>query len=274
MTELEWRDLATQGRERILRMIHIAGSGHPGGSLSAIDILTYLYFSEMRIDPTRPKWEDRDRFVLSKGHCAPSMYVTLMARGYFGEDLLWTLRDIESKLQGHPDMKGAPGIDMTTGSLGQGFSCAVGMALAARVRRNDFRVFAMLGDGELQEGVIWEAAMAAGHYKLDNLVAVIDNNRLQTDGWTKDVMNVEPVDERFRAFGFDVQRIDGHDFAQIDAAFLRARSREGKPHAIVADTVKGKGVASMENNHAWHAGLITKEQFEQFMSELQAGVAQ
>jgi transketolase len=262
------RDIARNLRADILRMIHIAGSGHPGGSLSAIDIIAYLYFHHMRIDPSRPKWEDRDRFVLSKGHCAPAWYAALARRGYFPREVLWTLRDIESRLQGHPDMKGAPGIDMTTGSLGQGFSCATGIALGGKVQGKDFRVYAMLGDGEIQEGVVWEAAEAASHYRLDNLVAVVDNNRLQTDGYTRDVMTVEPVDERFRAFGWEARRTDGHDYAAIHEAFQWALAREGKPHAIVADTVKGKGIACMENNVDWHSCPISKEQLAGFLAEL------
>lgn len=256
-------------RAKILRMIHAAGSGHPGGSLSAIDIVTYLYFHHMRIDPARPDWEDRDRFVLSKGHCSPALYAALSARGYFPEETLWTLRDIDSPLQGHPDMKGAPGIDITTGSLGQGFSAAAGMALAARVRKKDFRVYTMVGDGELQEGVVWEAAMAASHYALDNLIAFVDNNRQQTDGFTSDIMKVEPVEPRFRAWGWEAERIDGHDFTAIDAAVRRAMRRRGRPHAIVADTVKGKGVREMENNPEWHSRAITAEQLDRFLKELE-----
>lgn len=265
------RRAAGEARVRILRMIHCAGSGHPGGSLSAIDVLVYLYFHRMRINPGDPQWEDRDRFVLSKGHCSPAWYAALCGRGYFPEDLLWTLRDIESPLQGHPDMKGAPGIDMTTGSLGQGFSCAVGIALGAKVQRRGFRVYAMLGDGELQEGVVYEAAMAARQYGLDNLIAITDNNRLQTDGWTAEIMNVEPIEERFRAFGWETRRIDGHDFAAIHGAFEALAAANGKPKMVIADTVKGKGVRSMENNAGWHAGAISAEQLERFLAELHEG---
>ena len=262
------RATAARLRSNILNMIYLAGSGHAGGSFSAIDIITYLYFRRMRIDPARPGWEDRDRFVLSKGHCSPALYAALTARGYFAEDVLWTLRDIESPLQGHPDMTKTTGCDMTTGSLGQGFSCAVGIALGGKIQGRDFRVYAMLGDGEMQEGVVWEAAMAASHYRLDNLIAIVDNNRLQTDGFTAEIMNVEPLDERLRAFGFDAQRIDGHDFHAIHQAFERCMRREGRPHAIVADTIKGKGVAEMENNPDWHAGPPKAEQLERFLAEL------
>ena len=199
----ELRSVARRQRVNILKMIQIAGSGHPGGSLSAIDILTYLYFRHMRIDPAQPRWEDRDRFVLSKGHCSPALYVSLAGRGYFPEEVLWTLRDIGSLLQGHPDMKGAPGIDMTTGSLGQGFSAAVGIALGAKVQGKDFRVYAMLGDGESQEGVVWEAAMAAAHYRLDNLVAFVDYNRQQSDGWIKEIVEIAPVPDKWAAFGWE-----------------------------------------------------------------------
>jgi transketolase len=262
------RELAREFRVTMLRMIANAGSGHPGGSFSAIDIITYLYFHHLRVDPSNPRWEDRDRFVLSKGHCSPTIYVALAKRGYFSEDLLWTLRDVGSILQGHPDMNKTPGVDMTTGSLGQGFSCAAGIALAGKLGGKSFGVYSMLGDGELQEGVVWEAAMAASHYRLDNLVAIVDNNRLQTDGFTADIVGVEPVDERFRAFGWETRRIDGHDFEQIHEAFQWAAARQGKPHVIVADTVKGKGVAEMENNVRWHAGPPAPEQEARFIEEL------
>ena len=206
------QDIAFGLRRDILEMIGRAGSGHPGGSLSAIDIVTYLYFHAMRIDPARPDWEDRDRFVLSKGHCAPAWYAALAGRGYFPRRTLWTLRDIESKLQGHPDMNKCPGVDFTTGSLGQGSSCAAGIALGGKVRKKSFRVFALLSDGELQEGIVWEAAMASAQYGLSNLVAIIDDNGLQTDGRTADIVNPRPVAAKFRAFGWDAQEIDGHDF--------------------------------------------------------------
>jgi transketolase len=263
--------LARTARElrcTILRMITNAGSGHPGGSLSAIDILTYLYFHHMRIDSANPAWEERDRFVMSKGHCSPAVYVCLARLGYFPEDMLWTLRDVGSKLQGHPDMNKTPGIDMTTGSLGQGFSCAVGIALGARFQKKSWRVFSMLGDGEIQEGVIWEAAMAGSHYKLDNLVAVIDNNRIQTDGFTADIMSIEPIEAKWEAFGWHAQRINGHDFNQIHAAYQGAMDGCGRPHVIVADTVKGKGIAVMENNPEWHGLPPKPDQLEPFLAEL------
>ncbi len=267
----ELRRTSRDLRCKIIQMIIEAGSGHPGGSLSAADIVTYLYFRAMRIDPSRPLWEDRDRFVLSKGHCAPAVYAALAARGYFPEETLWTLRDIGSKLQGHPDMRKTPGIDMTTGSLGQGFAAAAGIALGGKHQKKSFRVFAMLGDGELQEGVVWETAMAAAHYRLDNLVAIIDNNKLQTDGFTAEIMNVEPVEEKFRAFGWSVQRIDGHDFDQIHAAFQHTQTLEGRPHVIIADTVKGKGVASMEGSLSAHSLPATRKEAQHYIDELLAG---
>ncbi len=254
----------------ILRIIANAGSGHPGGSLSAIDIITYLYFHHLRIDPSQPNWEDRDRFVLSKGHCAPALYVALARRGYFREELLWTLRDVGSLLQGHPDMRKTPGVDMTTGSLGQGFACAAGMALGARLQGKAYRVYAMLGDGELQEGVVWETAMAAAHYRLDNLIAIVDNNGCQTDGFTADIMAVEPLEDKWKAFGWQTQRIDGHDFVAIHTAMQKAMERAGRPHVIIADTIKGKGVASMENKPEWHGQPPTREQAEAFVAELLA----
>ena len=267
------RETARRLRCDILRMVSGAGSGHPGGSFSAIDIITYLYFHRMRVDPARPDWEDRDRFVLSKGHCSPAVYAALAARGYFPREVLWTLREIGSPLQGHPDMRKTPGIDMTTGSLGQGFSCAAGIALAGKLRKRDFRVYCMLGDGEIQEGVVWEAAMAAVHYKLDNLVAIVDNNRLQTDGWTADIMGVERIEDKWRGFGWEAMRIGGHDFEAIHAAAEWAGKRAGVPHAIVADTVKGKGVREMENNVAWHAvgGPLPAAQYQRFLAELGEG---
>lgn len=271
--EGELRGIAAQLRVNILRMIQIAGSGHPGGALSAIDVITYLYFRHLRIDPARPKWEERDRFVLSKGHCAPALYVALARRGFFVEDVLWTLRDIESLLQGHPDMKGAPGIDMTSGSLGQGFSAAGGMALGGKTLGRSFHVYALLGDGEIEEGVVWEAAMSAAHYKLDNLVAIVDSNRQQSDGWTAEIMNIEPIEEKWRAFGWETMHIDGHDFRQIAAAIHWAMSPGGKPHVIVANTIKGKGVAEMENNPAWHSRAMSAEMLRSYTREILAGEA-
>lgn len=263
--------IARELRCLILRIIANAGSGHPGGSLSAIDIITYLYFHQLRIDPANPNWEDRDRFILSKGHCSPALYVALARRGYFPEEELWTLRDVGSRLQGHPDMRKTPGVDMTTGSLGQGFACAAGIALGARLGSKSYRVYAMLSDAELQEGVIWETALAAAHHRLDNLIAVVDNNRCQTDGFTAEIVAVEPIAEKWSAFGWHVQRIDGHDFCQIHAAFQVAIERSGKPHVIVADTIKGKGVRAMENRPEWHALPPTPEQAEAFIAELLAG---
>lgn len=240
-------------RRSILEMIGKAGSGHPGGSLSAIDMVAYLYFHRMRIDPQRPDWEDRDRFVLSKGHCAPAWYAALGMRGYFPPGILDTLREIDSMLQGHPDMTKCPGVDMTTGSLGQGFSCATGIALGGKQRKKDFRVYVMLSDGELQEGVIWEAAMAAGHFGLDNLVALVDDNGLQTDGRTAEIMNPAPIARKFQAFGWEAAEIDGHDFDQIHEAVEAAQELRGRPHVIVAKTVKGKGVPSLEDQAGSHS---------------------
>lgn len=257
-------------RANILRMIAIAGSGHPGGSLSAIDIVTYLYCHRMKIRPAEPGWSERDRFVLSKGHCSPALYVVLAELGYFPQSTLWTLRDIGSALQGHPDMRKTPGVDITTGSLGQGFSCAAGIALGGRLRGADFRVYAMLGDGEVQEGVVWEAAMAAVHYKLDDLIAIVDNNGCQTDGFTRDILGVEPLDEKWRGFGWRVSRIDGHDFRQIHEAVETAQARDGRPHVIIADTVKGKGVREMENQPGWHGRPPTLDEAEAFVAEVLA----
>lgn len=270
------RRIAHELRRDIIRMLAEAGSGHPGGSLSAIDIITYLYWHAMRIDPAQPQHVDRDRFVLSKGHCAPAWYVALAHRGYFPREVLWTLRDIESKLQGHPDMTKTAGVDMTTGSLGQGFSASTGIALGGKVQRKDFRVYVLLSDGELQEGIVWEAAMSAAHNRLDNLVALIDNNKLQTDGWTREIMNPNPIEDKFRAFGWDTHSIDGHDFPQIHEAVQKCMAREGKPHVIVADTVKGKGIRSMENDAGSHSlgAPFTSEQVEEYMAELEQGAAE
>jgi len=262
---------ARELRVDILKMIANAGSGHPGGSLSAIDVVTYLYFYRLRLDPSRPDWEERDRFVLSKGHCAPALYAALAGRGYFPRQWLWTLRDVGSRLQGHPDMRKTPGVDMTTGSLGQGFACAAGIALGARVRRKDYRVYVMLGDGEMQEGIVWETAMAASQYQLDNLIAIVDNNRCQTDGYTAEIVNVEPLHEKWQAFGWHSQRIDGHDFRRIHEAVESAQQRAGRPHVVIADTVKGKGVPSMENRPEWHGLPPTPQQAEAFIAELLGG---
>lgn len=264
-------ETARELRVDILKMIANAGSGHPGGSLSAIDVVTFLYFHRLRLDPTRPDWDERDRFVLSKGHCAPALYVALARRGYFPREWLWTLREVGSRLQGHPDMRKTPGVDMTTGSLGQGFACAAGIALGAKVQGKKYRVYAMLGDGEMQEGIVWETAMAASQYKLDNLIAIVDNNRCQTDGYTAEIVNVEPLHEKWQAFGWHWQRMDGHDFRRIHQALEAAQQRGGRPHVLIADTVKGKGVPSMENKPEWHGLPPTPQQAEAFIAELLGG---
>lgn len=253
--------------------VHCAKSGHPGGSLSAADIIAYLYFKEMNIRPEEPKWEGRDRFVLSKGHIAPALYAALANRGYFPVEELKTLRKIGSRLQGHPDMKHIPGVDMSTGSLGQGISAACGMAKAGKLMGKNYRVYAVLGDGEIQEGQVWEAAMFAGHNKLDNLCVVVDNNGLQIDGDVADVCSPYPIDEKFQAFGFHVINIDGHNFDEIEAAFAEARTIKGKPTAIIAKTVKGKGVSFMENKASWHGAAPNDEQYEIAMNELKAVLA-
>ena len=256
--ELMLKRTANQIRFGIIEGVYNAACGHPGGSLSIADILTYLYFEEMRVDPANPKWEDRDRFVLSKGHTAPGLYSTLAHRGFFPVEELKTLRKTDSRLQGHPDMKGIPGVDMSTGSLGLGISSACGMALSAKVYGKDYRVYTVIGDGESEEGQVWEAAMFASHYKLDNLVCIVDWNGLQIDGPVAEVMNPTPHDEKFRAFGWHVITIDAHDFNQIEAAFAEAKTVKGKPTAIIARSVKGKGVSYMENSCEWH-GQAPKE---------------
>ncbi|HHW47717.1 MAG TPA: transketolase [Clostridiaceae bacterium] len=234
------REKATELRCNIIKMITIAGSGHPGGSLSAIDIITYLYYYRMRINAKDPDWEDRDRFILSKGHCAPAQYVALADKGYFPVEELWTLRDIGSILQGHPDMKKTPGIEMTTGSLGQGLSCGVGIALGGKLDGKDYKVYVMLGDGEIQSGQVWEAAMAASHYKLDNLIGIVDYNQLQCDGATNKIMNIEPVKNKWESFGWNVFETDGHDFNEIHEVFEKCMQSREKPSLIIAHTVKGK----------------------------------
>lgn len=246
-----------------------AKSGHPGGSLSASDIYAYLYFKELHVDPKNPKDENRDRFVLSKGHACPGLYATLAVKGYFPAEELKKLRHIGAMLQGHPDMKGTPGVDMSTGSLGQGVSAACGMALAGKMDQKGYRVYAMLGDGEIEEGEVWEAAMFAGHHKLDNLCLIVDNNGLQIDGPVEEIGGPGPIDEKFAAFGFDVQKIDGHDFDAIEAAFAHAKTAKGKPSVIIAKTVKGKGVSYMENQVGWHGKAPNAEQYETAMQELQ-----
>ena len=261
--------LANKARLGAVLGTYHAKSGHPGGSLSAADIFTYLYFAEMRVDPENPKWADRDRFVLSKGHCCPSLYAVLALKGFFGWEELTQLRHVGAMLQGHPDMKGTPGIDMSTGSLGQGISAACGMALAAKLDKKDYRVYTVLGDGETEEGQVWEAAMFAAHHKLDNLVVIVDQNGLQIDGPVEQVAGIEPLDEKFEAFGFEVMKIDGHDFAQIKDALDRARLIKGKPTAILAKTVKGKGVSFMENQVGWHGVAPNKEQYVAATLELE-----
>ncbi len=255
----------------ILGTFH-AKSGHPGGSLSAADIFTYLYFREMNVKADEPNWADRDRFVLSKGHCCPSLYATLALKGFFEWDKLKVLRHVGAMLQGHPDMKGTPGIDMSTGSLGQGISAACGMALAAKLDNKDYRTYTVLGDGEVEEGQVWEAAMFASHQKLDNLVVIVDQNGLQIDGPVEEIAGIEPLDKKFESFGFEVIKIDGHDFEQIESALNKAKTVKGKPTAILAKTVKGKGVSFMENQVGWHGTAPNQEQFEQATAELQAEI--
>ena len=268
MNELELQKTAVEVRKGIIEAVHSAKSGHPGGSLSAADIFTYLYFEEMNIDPKAPKKEGRDRFVLSKGHTAPGYYSALAHRGFFPVEDLKTLRKVGSYLQGHPDRKHFPGVDMSSGSLGQGVSAAVGMALSAKMSGEDYRTYTLLGDGEIQEGQVWEAAMFAGARKLDNLVLIVDNNGLQIDGNIADVCSPYPIDKKFEAFNFHVINIDGNDFKQIAAAFAEARQTKGMPTAIIAKTVKGKGVSFMENQVSWHGTAPNDEQYEIAMEEL------
>ena len=262
------KEIARNIRKDIVSMIHTSKSGHPGGSLSAVEILTALYFDEMNIDPNNCKMEDRDRFVLSKGHAAPVLYATLAQKGYFNREELKGLRKTNRMLQGHPDMKGTPGVEMSTGSLGQGFSVACGMAMASKLDNAPWRVYALLGDGEVQEGIVWEAAMSAAHYKLDNMVAFLDYNGLQIDGKTEDVMNIGPIVDKFKAFGWNVIEIDGHDFDQIFAALDMAKETVGKPTMIVAKTVKGKGISYMENQAGWHGNAPSDSDLEQALIEL------
>ena len=270
----ELEEVARRVRQGVVRATHAAKSGHPGGSLGSADILTYLYFEEMNIDPADPARADRDRFVLSKGHCAPALYATLAERGYFPVDDLDTLRHIGSHLQGHPNMNDTPGVDMSTGSLGQGISAAVGMALAAKHWGDAYRTFCLLGDGEIEEGQVWEAAMFAGNHALDNLVLIVDHNGLQIDGSIEEVNSAEPIADKFTTFGFEVIELaDGNDMAQVRAAFEAARGAAGKPVCIVAETVKGKGVSFMENQVGWHGKAPNDEQFAQAMAELGAAGA-
>jgi len=270
MNEKQLKETALQIRRGIVSSVHAAKAGHPGGSLSAADIMTYLYFVEMKnIDPDNPKNPDRDRFVLSKGHAAPVLYATLAERGFFPREELLTLRKIGSRLQGHPDMNRVPGVDMSTGSLGQGFSNAVGMALAGKMDGKDYRVYTLLGDGEIQEGQIWEAAMFSGHRKLDNLVVIVDNNNLQIDGAVSDVCSPYPIDDKFRAFNFNVVHADAHNFDSLAKAFENARATRGMPTVIIAKSIKGKGVSFMENNAGWHGKAPNDEEYEIAMKDLE-----
>ena len=269
ITEIkELEEKARQIRIGIIQAVYNGKSGHPGGALSIADILAVLYFNEMKIDEKNPKWEERDRFVLSKGHCCPALYSTLALRGYFDREELKTFRGIESRLQGHPDMNKVPGVDMTTGSLGQGLSAANGMALAAKLDKKEYRVYAILGDGEIEEGQIWEAAMSASQYKLDNLCVIVDNNNLQIDGTIEEVMSSYPIDEKFKSFGFEVIQIDGNKIEEIMQALDKAKMIKGKPTAIIAKTTKGKGISFMENQVGWHGKAPNEEQYHQAMQEL------
>lgn len=269
MDKLKLMKTANEIRKGIVSSVHSAKAGHPGGSLSAADIFTYLYFEELNIDPKEPKKADRDRFVLSKGHTAPGLYSALAERGYFPKEDLLTLRHVGSYLQGHPDMKHIPGVDMSSGSLGQGISAAVGMAIAGKMDEADYRVYTLLGDGEIQEGQVWEASMLAASHKLDNLVVIVDNNNLQIDGTIEEVNSPYPIDKKFEAFNFHVINIDGNDFDQIRAAFKEARETKGMPTAIIAKTVKGKGVSFMENVCDWHGKAPNDEQYEVAMADLE-----
>ena len=266
------RSICTQVRRDIVNMTADAGCGHPGGSLSIVEALVALYFEKMRIDPQNPKWEDRDRFVLSKGHTAPALYAVLAEKGYFDKSELKTLRQADSFLQGHPDMKGTPGVDMTTGSLGLGISAACGMALAGKISGKDYRVYTILGDGETEEGQVWEASMFANHYKLDNLCVIIDWNGLQIDGRIVDVMNPTPYDKKLEAFGYNVVTVDAHDFDSIAAGLAAARACKGRPTAIIAVSTKGKGVSFMENQASWHGSAPDDAQYEQAVAEIKASL--
>lgn len=269
MNKLELMKTANEIRKGIVTALHSAKAGHPGGSLSATEIFTYLYFEEMNVDPKDPKKADRDRFVLSKGHTAPGLYSTLAQKGFFPKEDLVTLRHTGSYLQGHPDMKHIPGVDMSSGSLGQGISAAVGMAIAGKLDNANYRVYTLLGDGEIQEGQVWEASMLAAHRKLDNLVVIVDNNNLQIDGAITEVNSPYPIDKKFEAFNFHVINIDGNDFDQIDAAFKEAKTVKGQPTAIIAKTVKGKGVSFMENQVGWHGKAPNDEEYKIAMEELE-----
>lgn len=272
MTNKELELIAARGRCLGMQMVFRAASGHIGGSLSAMDILTELYFEQLRVDPERPQAPERDRFVMSKGHCTPALYSILALRGYFPEKQLELFRSIEGHMSGHPDMVHVPGVDMSTGSLGQGLSAAVGMAIAGKMDSAAYRVYALMGDGEIEEGQIWEAAMSAAKYKLDNLCGIVDVNGLQIDGRTADVMPLEPLDAKFAAFGWNVIKADGHDFDSLRAALAAAKAEKGRPSVILAKTVKGKGVSFMENDPGWHGKAPNAEQYEQAMAELNAAV--
>ena len=272
--EKQLKIFAAKSRIHIIDGIFNAKAGHPGGSLSIADVLAYLYNGEMNVDPKNPKYEDRDRLVLSKGHAAPALYATLALKGFFDEGEIVKLRKIGELLQGHPDMKHIPGVDMSTGSLGQGISAAVGMALAAKLDKKDYRVYTILGDGEIEEGQVWEAAMFAGFKNLDNLVAFVDYNKMQIDGTLDEVVSAHPVDEKFKAFGWNVITIDAHDFTQIEAAYKAARECKGKPTCIVADSIKGKGVSFMENQVGWHGKAPNAEEYEIAAAELKAALAE
>ena len=269
MEKLELQKIANEVRKDIVTAVHAAKAGHPGGSLSCADIMTYLYFEEMNIDPKNPDKEDRDRFVLSKGHVAPALYATLANRGYFPVEELTTLRKLGSHLQGHPCMQHTPGVDMSSGSLGQGISVATGMALSAKLSNDDYRVYTLLGDGDIAEGQVWEAAMFAGFKKLDNFVVIVDNNGLQIDGRIEDVCDPNPIPDKFKAFNFHVIEIDCHDFDQIRAAFKEAKETKGMPTAIIAKTTKGKGVSFMEDQAGWHGKAPNDEQYAQAMADLE-----
>ena len=273
MNKLELMKTANEIRKGIVTALHSAKAGHPGGSLSATEIFTYLYFEEMNVDPKDPKKADRDRFVLSKGHTAPGLYSTLAQKGFFPKEDLVTLRHTGSYLQGHPDMKHIPGVDMSSGSLGQGISAAVGMAIAGKLDNADYRVYTLLGDGEIQEGQVWEASMLAAHRKLDNLVVIVDNNNLQIDGTVEDVCSPYPIDEKFKAFNFHVININGNDFDEIDRAFAEAKSHKGEPTAIIAHTIKGKGVSFMEDKAGWHGKAPNEEEYKIAMEELEKEAA-
>ena len=259
---------AKEIRKDIIEEVYNAKSGHPGGSLSVADIITVLYFDELNIDEKNPRWEDRDRLVLSKGHCAPALYAALAERGYFEKGKLATLRKLDSNLQGHPNMNDVPGVDMSTGSLGQGLSVANGMAISAKMDNKNYRVYCILGDGEIEEGQVWEASMSSNKYKLDNLCVIVDNNNLQIDGTIAEVMDSNPIDKKFKEFGFNVIEINGHNFEQIKEAFKQARETKGKPTCIIAKTIKGKGVSFMENQVGWHGKAPNEEQYKQAMNEL------